>query len=1735
MKKIIYILIALSIIWLSFLAVNVASAQFVMQGVQGGTGLSSATVGEIGFCIKVSDDNPLTYVLGTCGSGSGSGESIWTRNVLTGLIYAPTTTDVLGLGITATSTNSKLEVNGTTTASLFTASSTTATSTLPNIAANWLRGTFPLTTTAGILDSGTNNLLLINDNGMIRMVNSTPIQAQSKRVLILGSSTAIGSGASSYATSWAGRLEAALTARGFETFNMSLAGDTTAGNITRFYKDVAAFKPDFVILANAPRNDGMLTNPTNAYALYLGNTKKLVQMVEQIGALPILAIQVAENSNSAAGCQALKDIYQQVEHWGIEVWDFLNPVVNPATNCHYYSDMFDDGIHPNNKGHLAMFNAIPLSYFDMTTTKHEYMNKEAPQVWKYGTDVSGVPLEVVTDTVAPSWSVGGWIKDDGGSLLTYMSVDGDANYPRIRNSTGVYEMAYSGSAIITSTVSAVDRKFNHLMMTYHQPSLTAALYINANLIGTSTMTMTASSTGACYMGRCDALFQVINGQLSQPVYYRTALNADQVKEVYNGEIPKYSLEYYSPLGAATSTFVANFAETNATGTAISGGAGFKNVGEFPFHPKLEITNSTTTSATSTNLFATKASTTNLFLATGACDSLDTDSTGKVVCGSDAGAGGTVDGTGVANTIATWVDSDTITATSSHPLYVGAIVSTSTITSSFNGNIQLTGSANLVATGTAQHFLDFEVMDASDGSDNRLRFWDSTTNKGEFYYNIPVGGGVTQGFTLQADENIVLDPASSRYITVQDGDRLGFGSGSGNNTDGYISYSSANTRIDFISNAGIGGGSLSSFYFNSGLQDTDFIVGGDTDGSLIFADASTDKVGIGTSSPYAKLSVNGETVSAFFTATTTTNSTFPRFIATLSTTTSATTTNFFSQTASTTNLFLALGACDSLDTDSTGRVICGTDASGGGGGAATDKFSTSSPPFDSIYVNGGLNTGVGIGTTTPAWALQVASSTRPQLALTDSGAGTNSKHWIFRSTGGDLYVGTSSDALIATSTYLTIKNGGNVGIGTASPYEKLTVIGAAAVVHPTSFAVVMGSTTGNDRGLRALDVQSFRSIATRVASGQDSVAVGNQNTASGAFDSVALGSQNTATGTEASAVGTDNFAWETDSNAFGSANNATSTNSNAFGTQNNAGGSGASPGSAFGYDNDAWGADSNAFGNSNTVTGTRASAFGNDLDNNTTDSVVIGSGNNAKVSFFGASPNVGSVSIGTTTPYGKLTVGSHNGTQPLFVVSTSSDALASTTVFIVDRTGNVGVGTTTPYAKLSVDGQGVFNQDIRFNYFTGTSTAGNGTSTLSSGGFVVNTDKFVVGSGDLGRVNIGTTTEFSVPFTILSENADLGVARFIAQNAARNANFAFENIGDANDSWALGRSGIGTLNIQYLATYPFAPGTASTFMTIEQSGDIGIGDITPASLLTVGNGDLFQVDSSGRVFLPAGASGAGNLALSTTGDTNTGLYFAGADEMRFQTGGVDRVNITATGNVGVGSTTDTAVLSVGKEIKSGFFTSTSTTATSTFVGDLRFDAEILPDGVTCSAGQILKKTGANDWDCASDDTGAGGGGGNSKWATSTNLLGIHPNTIAMDVWLGSTATSTAPFWWDVSATTSYIGNGLGGSDSLTQYGPDNDAWAVGFKLSDKSFRIASSTALGSNDVVTITKNLRFGISTTTPSSAFSVGGSGSATTTLFIDSGIGKGACLALKDSDGTGFTYVSADDGVLTASATTCQ
>lgn len=69
-----------------------------------------------------------------------------------------------------------------------------------------------------------------------------------------------------------------------------------------------------------------------------------------------------------------------------------------------------------------------------------------------------------------------------------------------------------------------------------------------------------------------------------------------------------------------------------------------------------------------------------------------------------------------------------------------------------------------------------------------------------------------------------------------------------------------------------------------------------------------------------------------------------------------------------------------------------------------------------------------------------------------------------------------------------------------------------------------------------------------------------------------------------------------------------------------------------------------------------------------------------------------------------------------------------------------------------------------------------------------------------------------------------------------------------------------------------------------------------------------------VTVSAGTAGA--PAITTTGDTNTGIFFPAADTIAFSEGGTESMRIDASGNVGVGVTPNTWSLGKAMEVNSG---------------------------------------------------------------------------------------------------------------------------------------------------------------------------------------------------------------------------
>lgn len=467
--------------------------------------------------------------------------------------------------------------------------------------------------------------------------------------------------------------------------------------------------------------------------------------------------------------------------------------------------------------------------------------------------------------------------------------------------------------------------------------------------------------------------------------------------------------------------------------------------------------------------------------------------------------------------------------------------------------------------------------------------------------------------------------------------------------------------------------------------------------------------------------------------------------------------------------------------------------------------------------------IGIGTTTPAWKLDVASSSASvntgigfgQLALTDSGAGANLKHWLFSSENGNLYVGTTTDAF-ATSTVpaFTIANLGNVGIATSSPYAALSLGGGNLVLG----AITAGGTPG-DLFLPKLGTAAGSFLAV---DGTGKVIATTSPSGGGAVSSVSNADGTlTISPTTGAVVASLNLA---NSNTWSVTQTFTPQISiNGLNTGKGAGGRGND--TAFGVGS----LPSDSTGNDNTAIGF------NTLISLTSSSQDTAIGDRAlRLVTGGLNTAVGSAALNNLgTGIGNTVVGAN-------AMSSASGATF----------GNVAIGT-----GAGNSGAGVYSGNTYVGYEAAENAAGLQSSTTVMGyesGFNLGTASQDTFFGGLSGQNVTTG----------SNNIAIGYNALIQSATANNQ----LNIG----------------NILFGVSLPAANNTATSLL-VPTTGLIGIGTTSPYAKLSIhaNNGDtattlfaiasstasatttLFFIDNTGHV-----VTGSPKGSLSTCGTTNT---------------------------------------------------------------------------------------------------------------------------------------------------------------------------------------------------------------------------------------------------------------------------
>ncbi|MDQ3018287.1 MAG: hypothetical protein M3Q64_00215, partial [bacterium] len=244
--------------------------------------------------------------------------------------------------------------------------------------------------------------------------------------------------------------------------------------------------------------------------------------------------------------------------------------------------------------------------------------------------------------------------------------------------------------------------------------------------------------------------------------------------------------------------------------------------------------------------------------------------------------------------------------------------------------------------------------------------------------------------------------------------------------------------------------------------------------------------------------------------------------------------------------------------------------------------------------------------------------------------------------------------------------------------------------------------------------------------------------------------------------------------------------------------------------------------------------------------------------------------------------------------------------------NLGIGDASPAALLTVGSGDLFQVASNGNltsFNAGNWTFSNDTNIVLSGGvngLSFDTDVLSIDATN-NRVGIGTAAPTSgYRLDVQDANAGVQIKATASDEYARlnltdgSTNFIVgkeNNAGGGLLTGSIGNAGI----INVAGAFDLQLGTSDTVrMTVLSTGNVGIGDTSPAALFTVGSGDLFQIASNGNLT----SSNAGTWTFSN--DTNIALT-GGVNGLSFDT---DVLSIDATNNkVGIGTTGPSYQLSV----------------------------------------------------------------------------------------------------------------------------------------------------------------------------------------------------------------------------------
>lgn len=375
------------------------------------------------------------------------------------------------------------------------------------------------------------------------------------KIIYFGSSVPYGSGATNqkgYTSLFSDILKKRISTTGhsWETVNISIGGDNTVKVLNRYKTDLLPLNGQYVVFALALGNEGIHERGQPMFDQFVRNIQILIDQAKSDGYTPIITNSYTRNDYNEKDYRFIKDLNLLIQRWDVPSINLLGAVDDLAG--HWVDEFWADGAHPNDAGHTEMSYTIVPSLFDALESKKPTPKRVKGSHIKLSGNKSRKEYIVFTPEhiVHPFTTAISFKASTPGTLLQINDAEGAGTISINNEGYLVYSSVKTG--LITGTSKVNDGEWHSLSLAHYYAKGITLLYCDSTLQGTLQERLVTTDLMIGGDNIPKKLF------CKNWLFYRSAMNQEEINSLAQDSLLKSSLELYAPLDSKKASVSAPF-------------------------------------------------------------------------------------------------------------------------------------------------------------------------------------------------------------------------------------------------------------------------------------------------------------------------------------------------------------------------------------------------------------------------------------------------------------------------------------------------------------------------------------------------------------------------------------------------------------------------------------------------------------------------------------------------------------------------------------------------------------------------------------------------------------------------------------------------------------------------------------------------------------------------------------------------------------------------------------------------------------------------------------------------------------------------------------------------------------------------------------------------------------------------------------------------------------------------